>query len=268
MKALIIALIALTIPLSARSQDILTKMTFQERFYLKKFFKKTIYNDHWGFALFFDKPVSLTGFFLKCPTCEIAHPYGNKLMKKGWKVWKKVASAFPTSRFILCEEIDPSDENPPEVILCKIYLINKHAFLKVLYDNLTLFKSKLGEDFSPEKVLSHIENTKTLTPHLNHDEGLLGIVLGFEVESSLLFGERAPTISQTSLRDQFLQLVCSTGPPKCKIQPVAFLGNPQSLAVQKLLDQYSTQTPFILDVCRDPHFLEIVFNQFYPAKMQ
>ncbi len=199
-------------------------MSVQERFYLRKFFKKVVCNDQWGYALFFDKPVSLAGFFLKCPSQEILHPYSNKLMKKGWKVWKKHAYSFPSSHFLLCEEIDSSAES----ILCKVYLINKPAFLKVVNENLTIFKNRLGENFSPEKLLSEIENTKTLTPHLEHDEGLLGIVLGFEVNSSLLFGARAPLTSQAPTRDQFLQRVESLQSAKCKIHPVTFLGDPQS----------------------------------------
>jgi len=247
-------------PLPAQSLDVLKKMTSQEQFYLKNFFRKTVCKDHWGYALFFDKPASLAGFFLKCPSQDISNPYSNRLMKKGWHVWRKYCSDFSTEHFIICEEVDPSEEIPPVDIICKIYLINKSAFLHVLYENLDLFKSRLGDDFSPEKLLLTIEHTKTLTPHLNYDEGLLGVVLGFEVESALLFGKR--TSSQVLLHNPLLQRVCSTQPPHYKIYPVAFTGNPESPQVQKLLDKYSYQTPFIEKVVRNKQFLELVLERF------
>ena len=108
------------LPLSLRGMDVESiygKMSYGERFYLREFFKISICDNHFGYVLFYNKPVSASGFFLKCPSRELDHPYKNKLLKKGWNVWKKYEKTIPHSGFVFCEEIDVffDEDNEQEI---------------------------------------------------------------------------------------------------------------------------------------------------------
>ena len=89
---------------ASENDQILDNMNRRERFYLNEFFKACVREDHFGYAIFFDKPVSVSGYFIKCPSRENSAPYLNKLISYGWKVWKKYEPLLQHSNYIFCEE--------------------------------------------------------------------------------------------------------------------------------------------------------------------
>ncbi|MCH9625980.1 MAG: hypothetical protein S4CHLAM123_11660 [Chlamydiales bacterium] len=252
------AVVLLAAQLHLPATDISNSLSINERFYLEKFFKIAICDDHFGYSLFFNKPMSVTGYFLQCPSHELGSPYKNKLVKKGWKVWKKHADQMAHSGFIFCEErivfYDPY--NACEIEVCNIYLINKRILQQTVQSNLAIFRERLGEAFSVDGFVERIEATKTVTPHIGGDEMLLGILLGFGKEASMLF-ERYATAAEIG----GLTAVMSEPSIKEKVQPVVFVGDPSSLEVRSILDSYQGQAQYLENVCRGKKLLKMVFQK-------
>ena len=235
-------------------ESILKRLSFNERFYLNKFFRACIRADHFGFTIFSDKPVSLSSYFIRCRSDELANPYRNKLISRGWHVWKKYQHLLPHENFIFCEERDDFyDESLNFTFkISHIYLVNKSELIKLLRKQEATFAKCLGEGFSPEGFLKLVENTKTLMPHLNNDEALLGLVLGYGLESALQFAELQ---QKGSYEDGVCEAIISYQPNRCKIQPVVFVGNPQSREVQNIKEHYAEPIEKIWNIYKDKNFL-------------
>lgn len=263
MQKLLWFLIFIQFSVSASEIDqILGGMSRGERFYLSEFFKACIREDHFGYTIFFDKPVSASGFFIKCPSREIPAPYLNKLMSHGWKIWKKYEPLFQHPNYIFCEEIEDffdSDLNR-RIKSCHIYLINKNALSHLLQKNNSIFSEHLGQEFSPENLLHKIETTRTLTPHLNDNEALLGIVLGYGIRSSFKFADMH-TIGKIPEDHTDWTPIISGQPRGCKINPVIFIGDQNSEEDQSISRHYSSQIDEIWNVYRDKEFLIKVIRQ-------
>ncbi|HEY4832914.1 MAG TPA: hypothetical protein VIH61_10190 [Waddliaceae bacterium] len=259
----ILLLIILSIHFTINGSEvggILKTLTYNEHFYLNKFFHACVCSDHFGFTIFFDKPVALSSYFIRCRSDELASPYRNKQIALGWKVWKKHEHLFPHENFIFCEEQENVyDENLNFTFkTCHIYLINKAALLSLLRAHKITFSRYLGEEFSPEGFLAKVENTKTLMPHLNNSEALLGIVLGYGLEAALQF-ERMRDCS-IPCGETHYQSICSYQPKECSITPVVFAGNPGSAEAQSIQNHYSEQIEKIWQIYKDKDFLQIVLN--------
>jgi hypothetical protein len=319
MKKVFIILLILVSPAiqSAQWEEALRSLSSSERFYLKNFLKYSVQDSQFGFTLFFDKPVSLGGYCVRWRSDEMIHPYRNKLIKRGWNVWKKHESSFPHPNFIFCEEheefYDLTLRNTFKV--CRIYLINKLAFLKLLQEQMDIFvaylarishtfsdsshtlhddlasqvgeavlhehcprplerqsqsaerrsvqkkceKSGLGTNFSPDTLLADIESTQTLMPHINQNRVLLGICLGYGLESALQFERHGD--ESIPFEDAFYQPISSYQPAGCPIIPVVFAGNPDSPQVQNIQQHYAEPIIHIWRIYQDPTFLHIVLNR-------
>jgi len=86
--------------LSASVESNLKKIPYEERFFLKSFFKDFFLHDSLGHVLFFDtKPASITAFSL-----ERNRHFFEKLFAKGWACWKKYEYLFPHPNFIFAED--------------------------------------------------------------------------------------------------------------------------------------------------------------------
>ena len=260
-KIILLVLVLFHFTLSGSEiEDALKALTISERFYLNNFFRACVRTDHFGYTIFSDKPVSLSGYFIRCRSDELASPYRNKLIARGWNVWKKHEHLFPHKNFIFCEEVEVFHDKDLDFTfkICHIYLINKEAFLNLLINYSSTFVKYLGDGFSPENFLAKVENTKTVTPHLNHSEALKGLVLGYGLEASLLFEEFQ--------KDSFppepvsTQVIVSHQPSNCKIEPVVFIGNTESSETQRIKEHYSEPIEKIWCVYKEKNFLLIVLN--------
>ena len=237
----------------------LKQLSYEEKFFLKTLFCSFLKNDSLGHVLFCTtKPACLAAIDKRCHQKS----YRQKILLKGWKCWKNHEHLFQHPNFIfLEEECAFGDEK-----VLHIFIINKEVLFATLTGNIEFFKATLGSDFSPENFMVSIEKERVLRPLIKNDEALLGLILGYGLESSIAFkqahekidysGKGAPKWTENYTGIEAIY------PKKCKIHPIAFIGNPQSREVLSLLECYNRESKEIWKIYRSsPNFLEAVLKR-------
>jgi hypothetical protein len=217
--------------------DGIKQISFHERICMKIFFDQAIKYDQAAHVLYFkNKPVCMTGVALKYRDKS----YKDILALKGWRAFKKNEHLFPHPHFIFSENIFEAGDD------CKIlhvYFINKETLKSYLGEYQSLFQEVLGKEFYPETFINQLEQGIPLPKLLNEDEMLLGVLLGYGEESALAFKAMrsqctesyAPPPTETYCRIDLERL------KGCKIDPVVFMGNPQSSEVLELRSTYEQE---------------------------
>lgn len=216
----------------------LKKLSYEERFFLRTFFLSFLKNDDLGHVLFYDtKPVCFGAIDKKCrrKSCH------QKQLLKGWECWKTYENLFPHPNFLFIEEQVVFGDD----VVIHIFVINKTTTSRIIEQNISLFKEILGTDFSVDYFFHSIQNQQSVRGVLNHNEALLGIILGYGTGSSFAYSMRHQIINKDdedweapewTTNYNGIEAQC---PKKCKLHPVGFVGNPQSVEVKMLLDQYT-----------------------------
>ena len=125
------------------------------------------------FQEFHDNPWKLSSYFMLCP-------YHHFYIDAGWETWVKYRELFPSKKFIFAKI-------PSKVGYKFIILINKIAFEKMFDENRDIFEQALGPRVSLGIIFQDFERgQKTFSEVLNEHEGLVGLVLGYGREASLL----------------------------------------------------------------------------------
>lgn len=201
---------------------------------MRVFFDQAIKFDQAAHVLFFrSKPVCQIGIALKYRD----KTYHDILALKGWNAFKKKEHLFPHPHFLFSES---TFEANVDCKILHIYLINKETLKTYLSNHKFTFQEVLGDEFSPEMFIAQLEEGVQLPRLLNNDEMLLGILLGYGEESSLAFREKraqatAPLTAETYARIELMR------PPGCKIEPVVFMGNSNSIEVKNLISTYEKE---------------------------
>lgn len=162
------------------------------------------------------------------------------LALKGWQAFKRHAHLFPHPNFILSETVFESGND------CKIlhvYMINKKTLVKCLTEFEALFQTILTEDFSPGVFIAKLEAGYSLPMLVNRDEMLLGIILGYGPESAFSFKNMQSQCSKTSVpipTTTYCRIDLQS-PKGCNIDPVVFMGNPNSQEVRHLTTIYEQE---------------------------
>lgn len=179
--------LCLALPISgfqrAEVSKVLSGISENDRKSLELFFQELIYKEDFGFTLFGDKPISLTGYFDPLPIGNYLQIRRNNLLKNGWETWKKYHSLLPQSNYLLIEE---QEEDGIHIIT----IINKKALRKVIQENLDLFQKVLGNNFTLEEFIRKMEEKKILFSLLCRHEGLYGILLGYGKTNACLYQRR------------------------------------------------------------------------------
>lgn len=151
-------------------------------------FSYLIKKDQFAFTLFGDKPVSFSGYFILTPwenIIEQVPAYPN--FSKSWQIWEKYKNLFTFKNYLILNEKDDQKN-------CKmshIIIINKKAFLKTIYQHLSLFESILRHKVIPEQLLSDIESGKiSFRNSINNNQMLWGILLGYGKHNAILYNRR------------------------------------------------------------------------------
>src|ERR1700761_4400117 len=103
-------------------RDVLNNIPQDEKESLELLFYNLFNQNNFSYTLFGDKPMSLAGYFTTTldhqgmPSSEDIS-FWNK-----WELWKKYASAFPITRYLLI--VEPKEKNRTK----QIYFINKKHF--------------------------------------------------------------------------------------------------------------------------------------------
>lgn len=179
-----------------RLDTTLNAIPLQDKEALEWFFRY-LHESSSGFVLFGDKPMSICSFLEMKPTQPITSSYPleafidaafepfhlkNLRMQKGLEVWKKYEHYFPSSKFILRENRNPTNN------WVTIVLINKDEFLKKIANNIESFKKVLGNRVTPQKILSECLKSESLFREVLHShDGLLGILLGYGEHNAQLY---------------------------------------------------------------------------------
>lgn len=211
------------------------KIPYYHRVCLKFFFKEFYLKDALGHVLFFNtKPVAITGFYEKKNRPIFKNFFANiienihdKCFEKSWNVWKKYECLFPHSNFIFAEDKTIFADGEQ---VRNIYAINKSSLLRCLENHEYIFREILGQNFSINEFIENLEMEKQVLPLINHDEALLGIILGYGAESALGFKKNE---KQTGINLKV--------PEKCPIWPLGFMGNCENLEVKYLIKYYEEE---------------------------
>jgi hypothetical protein len=222
-------------------RDVLNQLSPNEKQDLTELFKIFINEDQFGYTLFGDKPVSISGN-LKIIPYELLLS-GSKEARyfwKKWAVWKQYENQFSMSNYLLIEE--------PALHLDKnmtfIFLINKNAFLKTVRCHLKIFQGILGSDLTADLLLERITKENKFLSFINYNERLLGILLGYGAHNAKLFEKRKKMLSIRSLLDKEENLLSNQLQPfsvygPWAIEPVQFAADPGHKETQLLKKKYA-----------------------------
>lgn len=222
---------------SGTTDESLIKLSFLERYYMKVFFDEAITKDQAAHVIFYDnKPISQTG-----PAIIYHHKkFRDKISLKGWKVFKKYEHLFPHPNFIFTENICKNSKDSKTL---QIYIINKMSLRSCLNTHLNLFQETLGPSFSIDTFISQLENGDSLPSLIDENEMLLGVLFGYGEESSKAFNKVVKECTDDHIppSTKTYQEIGLKTPEKCKIQPVVFMGNPDSKEVEALKSTYEKE---------------------------
>jgi hypothetical protein len=270
----------------------LSKIPKEDKETLEAFFFE-LYFSGGAYVLFGNKPMSICLFtelnysgktplknIIELSTCLHLQ---NIKANRGWKVWKKYEYLFPSSQFAIIENKGPD--------YITIAIVNKRNFLKIVEDNMDIFREFLGIDITSKVLLRRCLASSDLIREVfqGHDV-LLGIVLGYGRHNARLFSRKtkieeergSPVVSSLNTQmvpaNGFLSLEeeyqyindllsffeerdlweCS-----CPILPLpGFVADPTHPETQQLKKQYREERKKIIEKYKKGDFLEITLEAF------
>ena len=156
-------------------------LTKEEELSLKQFFHAMVWGSEAGYVLYGDKPICMEGYAKNSFGIPFKVGYHLQLpINRGVKIWKQLQLPNETPHFLFINQ-ENNDDYP------LILFINKDALKKVFHQNEILFKYILGSELTFNKLLDEFKKKDFFTV-LNHDNVLIGLVLGFGFENSLCVG--------------------------------------------------------------------------------
>lgn len=240
-KILFIFLIAHFTPLFS-FEERLKNISLNEKVCMRKFFEYSIKEAHLGHVLLFNhKPMCLISLIVK----DKQKTFNDILYLKGWYAFRKNEAYFPHPNFLIIEE--KCERSSMDVI--DIYVINKKALVACLDTFESSFRQHLGEDFSKEDFLLKLEDKKQLSSEIKNSQVLLGIMLGYGLESSIAYAKRNtanPSNDIPPWTESYRSARCKSLKNN-KIYPVDFMGNPNSSEVKELIRIYDLESEEILN---------------------
>lgn len=264
----------------------LSKLSQEEREALEAFFFELHFSGA-SYVLFGSKPMSICLFtdpnYSKRPpltnVIELSTCFHLQNIKtnRGLEVWEKYKHLFPSSKFAI---IETRDEN-----YITISIIQKQNFLKIVEDNIDIFREYLGVDITANAVL---EQCLTSFDVIQNHHVLLGIVLGYGRHNAQLFSRKVqieeeressissplkiqilPTEGFSSLEEEYQHITDRLMPIQQEdlwewthpILPLpGFIADLRDPETQQLRQQYREQHKQIIDIYKRGDFLEITLK--------
>ncbi len=211
----------------------ISKLSYNDRFYLKVLFQDFLHHELFGHVLFFEtKPSCLICFD------ENNGHFLNKQLMEGWSVWKKNEQLFPHPNFIILDELIPREDM---AFRC-IFICNKKVLKKCLEEKLETFQEFLGEDFTIEGFFKTLEKENKLPSEIHNNDCLLGIILGYGEESARAFYEkhRSPGVADVPKAETY-QILSTPTHSRCHFSSIGFMGNPHSAEAKSLIATYESE---------------------------
>ena len=206
----------------------------------------------------------------------------NFVQTNGWEAWKKHKHLFPSTHFVILENSHPDEST--------IVLINKHAFLNKIDENIDYFKKALGSKVTSKQVYEDCLKSRDLFQDvLKNHEGLIGILLGYGRTNAELFYRKLQITNTTSSREFTISknLIPSNGFATIDeeykdidsrlsffndlsandFNPISlplpgFLADNSSNETKKIKSEYTKQYKKIIQAYKNEDFLNTTINQF------
>lgn len=149
----------------------------EQRKLLTDFLRETV-QSYSGFTLYGDKPMALEGYAIY-PFGASFTPFPGTISKvKGIELWKDLNVPSHNKEYLF---VIFHDNN-----YCHMVSINRRAFLKVVNENISLFRYILGPHLTAENLLQNlIDAGNDFYNVLKDDNTLLGILLGYGTQNSI-----------------------------------------------------------------------------------
>ncbi len=169
--------------------------SIEELVYLEPLLRRLFIEDDFSFTLFGNKPMSFTGLpYDKRQRSSLGEVVSkqSRSCTKAYEVFENWVHILPTEHYCFVLNKDTEDT-------VMVYLINKHYFLKVVEDNIDLFRKELGPNITAAGLLSTFQHdSRSVFEILRYREGLLGILLGYGRHNATLFQQREDLIGPLS----------------------------------------------------------------------
>lgn len=191
--------------------ELLALMPKKDREYLDFFFQTLVRKYCLGYVLIGEKPVSLgvittkmnpficlwetekitsefqpTTFQKFCWYFQQAVSSERRKLKKAYNVWEKYKKYFPISHFTFSYE----KKNHCGADYLTIIVLNNEKFAQVINERKSDFESILGREVIGETMLEEVKSKKLFSDIFENHDGLIGIVLGYGRNNSLLFYQK------------------------------------------------------------------------------
>lgn len=170
-------------------QQLISKISEEDKASLTQYFRMMLLESEGGYVLFGIKPICLESIesIDSRPKSNLGfHPQcvvNSEAVRKGLEAWNRL----PISKEGAPIEIIVYKQPDHPFYDCRHVLwLHRKAFLEAVTENLTLFKSILGQETTPESLLVKLCNPDaSFFSTLDHNKILIGIVLGFGVENAI-----------------------------------------------------------------------------------
>lgn len=148
---------------------------------IEKLLSYLFLDEGFSYVLFGSKPMSTIGHDKNTPASyQELYPHPLFELESWWQTWEKYSHLFSMKEFFLFAQ------NGDEWF--EVFLINKSNALKVIEENLTLFRDKIGTNFSSSEILEHIVSSRNVfRDGLNKSHALLGLLLGYGKQNAVGF---------------------------------------------------------------------------------
>lgn len=164
------------------------QIPLEDRKKLEELFYRLINEEHFGYTLFGDKPISLGSYFKVTPwenLIELGQCDG--VFWKKWQIWEKYHHLFPMKQYLLLEE----ESKNKNYEITNITIINKDNFIKTIKKHKAIFEKILKRKVDPEEMLNNIELGKiSFVNSISNNDLLWGILLGYGKHNALLYNKR------------------------------------------------------------------------------
>lgn len=213
------------VPLSA-VRSFIEALSTDQRDLLNAFLRATV-ESYSGYTLYGDKPIALEGYAIY-PFGAMFAPLPGTISKiKGIELWKDL-NISPHNKeyfFVIFQEGN----------YCHMVSINRRAFLRVVNENISLFRYVLGPRVTAEQLLDNLIDAGNDFYHvLKNDNVLLGILLGYGTENAITHArDEIITNANISTRTDKFPFLAQTALMQCGQLPKASKNIP-SLGFQTL----------------------------------
>ncbi len=231
------------------------------------FFQFLLREKAFAYTLFGNKPMSVFYYPCEITSSELYWPSEYLTIEKGWEVWQKFSSQFPSHHFVLkrCRLNDHWE----------ITLINKQLTAQAIETHLHTFQRTLGYSMEPDQFLEQLCSSvepirQTLKGHPNLSR-LLGAGKADALDVTRKIRLISPTHSPVLPNDS---LAVSNGyvhVPLCKLNdwflskitaPI-FANRPET---KKLQNEYKETMQTLRRAYRKRPFLEVTLRQWMDPK--